>query len=73
MILAVPREFSASGREMRKAKFKFTKPDENPVFFNLNTYLGFTNDTIIGGYKFTLKNLTPYPQELLNLLCTIFI
>jgi hypothetical protein len=24
--------------------------------------MGFTNDTIIGGYKFTLKNLTPYPS-----------
>ena len=45
-----------------EAKFKFSKYDENPVFFNLNTYPGFTNDTIIGGYKFTLKNLTPYPS-----------
>jgi hypothetical protein len=45
-----------------EAKFKFTNPDENPIYFNLNTYMGFTNDTIIGGYKFTLKNLTPYPS-----------
>jgi hypothetical protein len=45
-----------------EARFKFTKSDEAPVFFNLNTYPGFTTDTIIDGYKFTLKALTPYPN-----------
>lgn len=45
-----------------EARFKFIKPNEAPFFFNLNTYMGFTNDTIIGGYKFTLKALTPYPS-----------
>ena len=45
-----------------QARFKFIKSDEDPVFFNLNTYGGFTNDTIIGGYKFTLKSLDPYPS-----------
>jgi hypothetical protein len=45
-----------------EARFKFIKTDEKPIFFNLNTYPGFTNDTIIGGYKFTLKALTPYPS-----------
>ena len=44
-----------------EARFKFVKSDDVPVFFNLNTFLGFTNDTIIGGYKFTLKAITPYP------------
>jgi hypothetical protein len=45
-----------------EARFKFVKSKAEPVFFNLNTYLGFTNDTIIGGYKFTLKSLKPYPS-----------
>jgi hypothetical protein len=44
-----------------EARFKFVKSDDAPVFFNLNTYPGFTNDTIVGGYKFTLKAITPYP------------
>jgi hypothetical protein len=45
-----------------QVKFRFVKENNNPVFFNLNTNLSFTNDTIIGGYKFTLKDLTPYPS-----------
>ena len=45
-----------------EARFKFTKADETPLFFSLNTYKGYTNDTIIGGYKFTLKAVTPYPN-----------
>jgi hypothetical protein len=45
-----------------EARFKFIKSGDAPVFFNLNTYLGFTNDTIIGGYKFTLKSINPYPD-----------
>jgi hypothetical protein len=45
-----------------QTRFKFVKSGEEPFFFNLNTYLGFTNDTIIGGYKFTLKSLNPYPD-----------
>jgi hypothetical protein len=45
-----------------QAKFRFVKANENPVFFNLNTNLSFTNDTIVGGYKFTLKALNPYPS-----------
>ena len=45
-----------------EVKFKFLVADENPVFFNLNTHMGFINDTIVGGYKFTLKALNPYPS-----------
>ena len=45
-----------------EARFKFTKADETPLFFSLNTYQGYTTDTIIGGYKFTLKAVTPYPN-----------
>lgn len=47
-----------------EARFKFIKSDAAPVFFNLNTHLGFTNDTIIGEYKFTLKAITPYPGSI---------
>ena len=45
-----------------EAKFRFVKNNDNPVFFNLNTNLSFTNDTIVGGYKFTLKAINPYPS-----------
>jgi hypothetical protein len=45
-----------------KVRFKFIRSDEQPVFFNLNTNLGFTNDTIVSCYKFTLKALYPYPS-----------
>jgi hypothetical protein len=45
-----------------QARFKFIKSDAVPLFFNLNTNTGFTNDTIVGGYKFTLKSLNPYPE-----------
>jgi hypothetical protein len=45
-----------------EARFKFMQSDDAPLFFNLNTHLGFTNDTIVGGYKFTLKALNPYPS-----------
>lgn len=47
-----------------EARFRFVNSDDAPVFFNLNTHLGFTNDTIIGGYKFTLKAITPYPGSI---------
>ena len=62
MIRAALMEFSVSGREMRRQNLNLPNLMRDPAFFNLNTYLGFTNDTIIGGYKFTLKNLTPYPS-----------
>jgi hypothetical protein len=42
-------------------QFKFQKYDSKPVIFDLNTHKGFTNDTIIDRYKFTLLGLTPYP------------
>jgi len=45
-----------------QVKFRFVKDNDNPVFFNLNTNTSFTNDTIVGGYKFTLKTLNPYPS-----------
>jgi len=43
------------------ARFKYQKYNSKPVIFDLNTHKGFTNDTIIDIYKFTLLGLTPYP------------
>jgi hypothetical protein len=43
-------------------KFRFVSAGYNPLFFNLNTNTSFTNDTIVGGYRFTLKALNPYPS-----------
>jgi hypothetical protein len=43
-------------------RFKFEELNEKPIFFNLNTHRGFTADTIINGYKFTLIGLSPYPS-----------
>jgi len=45
-----------------KVKFKYVRLNEDPVYFNLNTNISFTNDSIIDGYKFTLLNLYPYPS-----------
>jgi len=42
-------------------RFSFEKYDNRPVVFDLNTYTGFTNDTIISGYKISLLGLNPYP------------
>jgi hypothetical protein len=44
-----------------EVRFKVEKINDNPVFFNLNTHMGFTTDTIVDGYKFALINLRPYP------------
>ena len=44
-----------------QARFKFVKSNEIPIFFILDTHPGFTTDTIVGGYKITLKTLSPYP------------
>jgi hypothetical protein len=43
-------------------KLKFYLPDEDPVFFDLNTNTSFLNDSIIKGYRFTLLDLQPYPS-----------
>lgn len=45
-----------------RAEFRYSGSGNEPVVFGLNTYAGFTTDTIIGDYKFTLKNVTPYPS-----------
>jgi hypothetical protein len=45
-----------------KVRFKYVRLNEDPVYFNLNTNISFTNDSIIDGYKFTLLNLYPYPS-----------
>lgn len=45
-----------------KVRFKYEKVSEDPVLFNLNTHRGFTNDTIIDSYKFSLAGLSPYPS-----------
>jgi len=47
-----------------KVRFKLVMSDKKPIFFNLNTTMTFTNDTIINGYRFTLLNLFPYPSLL---------
>ncbi len=45
-----------------EVKFRFVKSGDGPVYFNLHINQSFTNDTIAGGYKFTLKALNPYPS-----------
>lgn len=45
-----------------EARFKLQKHNSAPVFFNLNTHTGFTCDTIIDGIKFTLLDISPYPE-----------
>jgi len=44
-----------------QARFKYEKVYEKPVLFELNTYGGFPNDTVIDGYKFSFVGLIPYP------------
>ncbi len=44
-----------------QARFKFTDKNSGPVFFNLNTNPSFTKDTVVGGYKFSLVAIYPYP------------
>jgi len=44
-----------------EVRFKFEKINDEPVFLNLNTHMGFTTDTIVDGYKFALIGLRPYP------------
>jgi hypothetical protein len=45
-----------------EVKLKFEKVNENPVYFNLNTNLRFTRDTVIDGYSISLIDLSPYPE-----------
>lgn len=45
-----------------EVKFKFERLNENPIFFNLNTHISFTKDTIIDRYKISLVGLNPYPD-----------
>jgi len=45
-----------------KVKFKYIRLNEDPFFFDLNTNISFTNDSIIDGYRYTLLNLFPYPS-----------
>ncbi len=42
-------------------RFRLDKGDNKPLLFDLNTHRGFTADTIISGYKFSLAGLDPYP------------
>ncbi|MDP4224429.1 MAG: hypothetical protein Q8868_14065 [Bacteroidota bacterium] len=44
------------------ARFRFGKINGQHVLFELNTNLQFRNDTILSGYKFTLVELSPYPD-----------
>jgi hypothetical protein len=45
-----------------EVRFKYEKINNGSVLFNLNTHTGFTNSTIVDGYKFTLIGLSPYPS-----------
>jgi hypothetical protein len=45
-----------------EVKIKYEKLNENPVYFNLNTNLRFTRDTVIDGYRISLLDLSPYPE-----------
>lgn len=42
-------------------RLKYQTYNSKPVIFDLNTHTGFTSESIIGNYKFTLLGLTPYP------------
>jgi hypothetical protein len=42
-------------------RFRFSKINDKPVLFELNTHKGYTWSTIISGYRFTLTELKPYP------------
>lgn len=44
-----------------EVRFKFEKYNNKRILFNLNTHRGFTCDTIVDGYRFTLTGLRPYP------------
>ena len=43
-------------------RLRFEKLNEKPLLFNLNTHKGFTADTIVDRYRFTLVGLSPYPS-----------
>jgi hypothetical protein len=43
-------------------RLRLGKENDKPVLFDLNTHMGFTSDTTISGYKFTLAGLAPYPK-----------
>ncbi len=45
-----------------EARFRFGKISGQPVLFELNTNLRFRRDTVLSGYKFTLVELSPYPD-----------
>lgn len=45
-----------------EVKFRYEKLNQDPIFFNLNTHLNFTRDTIIDRYKISLISLNPYPE-----------
>jgi hypothetical protein len=45
-----------------EVRFKFVRSDEKPVFFILHPDPSSANGTVLDGYKFTLRNLYPYPS-----------
>lgn len=57
-----PKEVYCFWEGNASVRFKFEKYNSRPVIFDLNTHLGFTHDTIIDSYKFTLLGLSPYPS-----------
>ncbi len=57
-----PKEVVCFWEGNARAEFKFERYDSKPLIFKLNTHLGFTHDTIIDNYKFTLFEVSPYPS-----------
>jgi hypothetical protein len=56
-----PEGFQCFWEGNAAVRFKFSKINDKPVLFELNTHRGFTYSTIISGYRFTLTGLKPYP------------
>jgi hypothetical protein len=45
-----------------EARFRFGRISGQHLLFKLNTNFQFRRDTILSGYKFTLMDLSPYPD-----------
>jgi hypothetical protein len=46
-----------------EVRFKLEKLNEPDVQFNLNTFMRFRTDTVMGSYKITLTGLKPFPSS----------
>ncbi len=57
MTPVVPRGAYCFWEGNASVRFRLGKDNDKPVFFDLNTHRGFTSDTVISGYKFSLVGL----------------